>query len=113
MNANQRPVSILILACAYLAVDSILFAYHFSQLLQPDDVWIELTELLAIVSGTFMLRGHNWARWLALAWIGFYVILSGFHAFRETAIHSLLFAVTAWLLFRPEGRRYFRDVKVP
>jgi hypothetical protein len=108
MNSNKRPVSILILACVYLAVGSIGFAYHFSELRQPDGVWIELTEFLAILSGAFMLRGQNWARWLALAWIAFHVILSAFHEFRELAIHTLLFAVIVWLLFRPEGRRYFR-----
>ena len=35
---------------------------------------------LAIVCGVFLLRGHNWARWLALAWIAFHVVLSAFHA---------------------------------
>ena len=49
-------------------------AYHFSELRQPEGVWVGLTELLAILSGVFMLRGQNWARWLALAWIAFHVI---------------------------------------
>jgi uncharacterized membrane protein HdeD (DUF308 family) len=110
MNSNKRPVSILILACVYLAVGIIGFAYHFRDLRQPDGVWIELTEFLAILSGAFMLRGQNWARWLALAWIAFHVILSAFHEFHELAIHTLLFAGIVWFLFRPEGGRYFRGV---
>ena len=111
MNSTKRPVSILILACVYLAVGIIGFAYHFSELRQPEGVWIGLTEFLAILSGVFMLRGENWARWLALAWIAFHVILSAFHAFHELAVHTLLFAVIVWFLFRPEARRYFRSAK--
>ena len=111
MNANKRPISVTILACVYLAVGALGFAYHFRELLslQQDIVWAELTELLAIVSGVFMLRGHNWARWLALAWIIFHVILSAFHSSREFAIHGLFCAVIAWILFRPQAVRYFRS----
>jgi hypothetical protein len=111
MNANKRPISVTILACVYLAVGAIGFSYHFRELLslQQDIVWAELTELLAIVCGAFMLRGHNWARWLALAWIVFHVILSAFHSFRELAIHALFCAVIAWILFRPQAARYFRS----
>ena len=38
-------------------------------MLQYDDALVELTELIAIVCGVFLLQGRNWARWLALAWI--------------------------------------------
>ncbi|MEO7143460.1 MAG: hypothetical protein ABI165_08145 [Bryobacteraceae bacterium] len=93
------------------------FAYHFTGLLASDalhndGLWIELTEFLAIVCGASMLRGHNWARWLALAWIAFHVILSAFHAFPEFAIHCLFFAAIAWILFRPQAARYFRGARI-
>jgi hypothetical protein len=55
-----------------------------------------------------MLRGHNWARWVALAWIAFHVVLSAFHAFGEFAIHAVFCAVIAWFLFSPAPARYFR-----
>jgi hypothetical protein len=73
---------------------------------------VELTELTAILCGAFLLRGQNWARWLALAWIAFHVVLSMFHPFRELAIHGLFFVVIAWILFRSESGRYFRGVQV-
>jgi hypothetical protein len=94
----------------YLAVGTLAFVYHFRELLslQRDSVSIELTEFLAVVSGAFMLRGHNWARWLALAWIAFHVILSVFESDHGLAIHGLLSVVIAWILFRPEAARYFR-----
>jgi hypothetical protein len=111
MNGNKRPISVTILAGVYLVVGAVGFAYHFRGLLslQQDSVWAELTEFLAIVCGAFMLRGHNWARWLALAWIVFHVVLSAFHSFRELAIHALFCAVIAWILFRPQAARYFRS----
>lgn len=80
--------------------------FHFQELRQPDGVWIEITEALAILAGAFMLRGRNWARWLALAWMAFHVAIS-FGAVREFAIHCVIFAGIAWLLFRADARQYF------
>ena len=110
MNAIKSPISVTIIACMYLAVGTVAFVYHFRELLslQRDSVSIELTEFLAVVSGAFMLRGHNWARWLALAWIAFHVILSIVESDHGLAIHGLLSVVIAWILFRPEAARFFR-----
>ena len=114
MNWTKRPLSVTILGCVYIAVGIVGFAYHFTELLaRPyDDVWVELTEFLAIVCGVFLLRGHNWARWVALAWIAFHVILSAFHALPEFAIHCLFCAAIAWFLFRPAAARYFRGSRI-
>lgn len=114
MNENKRPISVTILACLYLAVGVIGFLYHGKEFLsrggfQSDIIWIELTEFLAIVSGAFILGGRNWARWLAVAWMVFHVVLSVFHAWPEFAIHCLFCAIIAWLLFRPPAMRYFRS----
>lgn len=108
MNLTKRPLPVLILSCLYIAVGTIGFIYHFSELiaLQPDSILIELTELLGVIAGVFMLRGHNWARWLALAWIAFHVAIS-FPVIRQVAIHSAIFAAIAWLLFRSDANRYF------
>ena len=117
MNLNKRPLSVTILGCLYIAVGTVGFVHHFTDLearhaLQYDAIWVELTALLAILSGGFILRGQNWARWLALAWIAFHVVLSFFHAFHEFAIHCLFCAAIAWFLFRPEAARYFRAARV-
>jgi hypothetical protein len=117
MNQKKRPLSVTIVACVYIGVGLIGFISHFSEFLarkafQYDAVLVELIEFLAILSGAFMLRGHNWARWLALAWIAFHVILSAFHALPEFAIHCLFCAAIAWFLFRPEAARYFRGARI-
>jgi hypothetical protein len=111
MNANKRPLAVTILACLYLTVGALGFVFHFKDsLAHPSDgIWIELTEFLAIICGAFLLRGQNWARWLALAWMAFHVFLSA--DVRQVAVHGLFLAVIAWLLFRPEARRYFRGAR--
>jgi len=55
----------------------------------------------------FMLRGQNWARWLALLWMATHVVISAFHPMRELVIHSVVFVLIAYLLFRREAREYF------
>jgi len=114
MNWNKRPLAITILACVYLGVGTVGFAAHSADLLsrQPDAVWVELTELIAILCGAFLLLGHNWARWLALAWIGFHVILSAFHSFREFGIHVIFCALIAWLVLKADAARYFHRTRV-
>ena len=81
---------------------------HFPALMahQDDSSLIELTELLAIVSGVFMLRGQNWARWLALVWMAFHVAIS-FPVYRQMATHLAMFVGISWVLFMPDTRRYF------
>jgi nicotinamide riboside transporter PnuC len=117
MSAEKRPLPVTILGWVYIVVGTTGFAYHFTDFqarnrFRYDDFWIELVRFLAIICGAFMLRGHNWARWLAVAWIVFHVILSAFHTVRELAIHCLFCAVIVWFLFRPEAARYFRGSRI-
>lgn len=106
----RRPVAVLIVAGAYLAVGIGGFVTHFRDLLATpsEGVWIELTELVAVVVGVFLLRGRNWARWLAVAWIGFHVVLSVFVNIRQVAVHAVLAALIVWLLFRQGTASWFQ-----
>ena len=110
MNATKRPIAVLVLSCFYIVVGAAGFVghFHFHELLalQYDSLLVEFTELLAIISGAFMLRGCNWARWLALVWMAFHVAIS-FPVVRQLVIHSIIFALIAWVLFRPDVQRYF------
>jgi hypothetical protein len=118
VNGMERPLPVTIAAWIYIVTGVGGFVAHLIEALsgsgfQTDVIEAEFVELLAIISGAYMLRGQNRARWLALAWIGFHVILSAFHNLREFAIHALFFAVIAWYLFRPEATSYFRGVAPP
>ena len=102
------PAPVLIVAGAYLAVGIIGFTTHFHDLLaRPSEG--EVTELLAIVAAVFLLRGLNWARWLAVAWIAFHIVLSAFGSVRELVMHAVMAALIVWLLFRPNSTRWFRQ----
>lgn len=112
MNSSRRPIAILLLSCLYTAVGTTGFVVNFPKLiaLQQESIWIELTELLALIAGAFMFRGRNWARWLALVWMAFHVAIS-FPVVRQVITHSIIFALIAWILFRPDARRYFTTLK--
>jgi hypothetical protein len=109
---RKRPLTILILSCLYIATGIFGLAHHLSDIkvsqpFQSDLVWASATSAVAVVCGAFMLRAANWARWLALAWIAFHVVLSIFHSLQQVLVHGLLFLLFAYILFRPEARAYF------
>jgi len=110
---NKRPLSVTIIGCLLAATGAIGLVYHLKELkpqhpFQYDIVWVSLVRLAAIVAGVFMLRGSNWARWLALVWMLFHVVLSAFHSLQEFLVHALLLAVFAFFLLRPPANGYFR-----
>jgi len=110
--AKKRPISITILSWIYIVVGALSTAAHFAEFrvqrpMLNEVVWITVLGAAAIVAGVFMLRGQNWARWLALLWMATHVVISAFHPMRELVIHSVLFVLIAYLLFRREAREYF------
>jgi hypothetical protein len=110
---KKLPIAVVIVVAVYLLVGVAGFIYHFHELTagHRDAIAIELTEVLAVVSGVGLLFRQNWARWLALAWIVFHVVISLFHPMRELLIHALLCALIAWLLFRPATAAWFRETR--
>ena len=108
---NKRPLAVLLIGCVYIVTGAAGFAAHFSELnarhpFENDVAWVELVSLIALVSGAYLLRGHNWARWLALAWMAFHVAIS-WPVVRQLVMHTLILAVIAWMLFLPAAQRYF------
>ncbi len=114
---TKRPLAVTIIALIYIAVGAGGFVDHFhglreGSLFRFDGAGIELVELVALACGVFLLFGRNWARWLAVAWIGFHVILSAFNSLTQCAVHAVFCAAIAWILFRPDASRYFRGAPV-
>jgi len=110
---NKRPLAVTAVACIYIVsgVGGLLF--HLNEFRQEspghyDIVWISAVRLLAVVCGVYMLKGKDWARWLAMAWIASHVVLSAFHSAGEFAMHVVFCAAFGYFLFRPEATRYFR-----
>jgi len=110
---NKRPLSVTLVSYLLIAVGAIGFFYHLSEFYSRHafagvNVWILVVCLVAIVCGVFMLRGKDWARWLAIARMAFHVALGYFQSMREVAIHSLFLVVLAVLLFRHLANHFFR-----
>jgi hypothetical protein len=109
---SKRPITVTILSWLLIVTGAMGLIAHFGELTaQPfhsDVIWISVVRLLAIVAGAFMLRGANWARWLAIAWIAFRVVIGGLHSVPQALIHTVFLAVFAYLLFRSDARAYFR-----
>ncbi len=112
MTSKQRPLAVTLIACLYIlvGVGALIGHSHDFATRQPDWGWILLTEALAIVIGIFLFLGHNWARWLALAWMAFHVVLSAWPHIRivPTAIHAAFFVLIALVLLHPSANRFFR-----
>ena len=107
MNPKRCPIPIVALAFLYSVTGIIGFIKNLHAFGMPDFWWIEATEILAVIAGVFMFFGKNWARWLALAWMAFHVVLS----VREIpilAVHIAIFALIVGVLLLPEARRHFR-----
>jgi len=109
----KRPIAVTILGLLYIAVGIGSTAVHYAAFHRGrpsinEVVWVTVLGVIAIVAGVFMLLARNWARWLALAWMAFHVILSVGHPLQELIVHTALLLLFAYLLFRPEARAYFR-----
>jgi hypothetical protein len=102
----RPPAAVLAIAGLYIAVGFGGFVGHFPHHWHGEDIVIEVTELIAITCGVFLLRRKNWARWLALAWMAFHVAIS-FPVMAQVAVHLCFLIVIAWALFRWTARGYF------
>jgi hypothetical protein len=106
----KRPLQVTILGCLFIVAGLVGLVYHLSE--RPLDHWIVLVSIIrivAIVGGIFLLLGHNWARWLLLAWVLFHVVVSAFHSLSEAAAHVVLLLVVGYFLLGPPASKYFHS----
>lgn len=114
---KKRPLAITVLSLLYIAVGMLGTAAHYIQFAQQrpsasEVFWITLLGIAAVVAGAFMLFAQNWARWLALAWMGAHVAISAVHPhLRELIVHCLFLVLFAVLLLRREATAYFSETK--
>jgi len=110
---NKRPLLVTIIGLLHIVVGTGGFAFHLNEIgpqhaFQGGNCWIFVIESVAIVGGTLLLRGNNWGRWVALAWITFHVVFSSFFSLGKAAGHAVILVLFAYVLFRPEANTYFR-----
>jgi chromate transport protein ChrA len=106
----KRPLPVTILGCLFIVTGLAGLVYHLRE--SPLDQWvvlISIVRIVAVVGGVFLLMGHNWARWLMLAWLAFHVVVSAFHSLSESIAHVVLLMVVGYFLLRPPASKYFQS----
>jgi hypothetical protein len=114
---NRRPLAIAVLGWLFIATGTLALLYHLSEFssqhpFNKELIWVCVVRVLAVIGGAFLLRGHNWARWLLTAWMAFHIVLSIFHSPVELVMHILLFGTIGYFLFRPQSSAYFQRSRV-
>jgi hypothetical protein len=114
---KARPLSITIISWLFMIFGSIALLSGLLPLTGADAAqlvaefkthWmVHLSRLAAIVSGLFMLRAHNWARWLLVAWIAFHIVVGALHGWVQLLTHVVTYSVILVFLFRRRAREYF------
>jgi len=113
---KKRPLLVTAISWLLIASGVAGLGFHITEFAAAnklDYVLVSLVRALAIVAGGFMLQGSNWARWLSMLWISFHVVISAFHPITELALHILVFAAFAFVLFRSDAADYFRKAETP
>lgn len=112
-----RPLSITIISWFFLIFGSIALISGLLPLAGADRAqlvaefkthWmVHLSRLIQIAGGLCMLRGHNWARWLMVAWMVFHLVVGALHGWVSFLTHVAIFAVILFFLFRRNASEYF------
>jgi len=82
-------------------------------------LWMFFSSLLCLVFGNGILKGHNWARILALAYCVLATLIAavmyqGHALYWFNLIGNLAFVVIMWFfLFRPDATAFFMEAELP
>ena len=107
----KRPWPVLAFGCLFILAGTVGLIYHLRERpLERDYLLISGIRVLAAIGGAFLLLGHNWSRWLMLAWLAFHVVVSAFHSMQEVAVHIAFLLLYAYFLFRRPASEYFRRI---
>ena len=113
-SAKKRPLPVLVVALIFITTGIVSIAYHADEYFGPNASSLELIgalsiRVLAFACGILLLMRISWARWLAVLWLAYHVVLSMFHSVGETIAHVVLLALISILLFTPRSIAYFRN----
>lgn len=104
----QRPRSITIISWIFIIFGSIAL---LSGVVRGGDIkshwYVHLSRFLQIIAGVFMLYGHNWARWLLVAWIAFHIVVGAMNGPLQLLLHVAIFSVILFFVFRRQASAYF------
>ena len=116
---RKRPIAVIAVGTLFVLAGLVGLTYHAMELVRPGprdaDVYLVLfVRVLAVLSGVFIFRGANWARWLAMAWMAYHAVLSAFdRSISGTVVHLVMLAAISYLLLRRDSSEYFRRMGRP
>jgi hypothetical protein len=111
---KKRPIPVTAVAWLYIVAGVVSTAFHAREyfvLRNSTPVGFALicvVGLAAVIAGAYLLLGKDWARWLALVWIAFHVVVSAFNSVDMLIMHGAIFLLIAYILLGREARSYFR-----
>jgi hypothetical protein len=106
----KRPFSVTFLGFLFIVVGLLSLIYHFfHNPLDYSSFPISLVGITAVVSGVFLLKGRNWARWLLLVWLAFHVAVSALNSLEGALVHLILLIAIAYFLLTPPDSKYFNS----
>jgi len=110
---KSRPLPVIIVAVLFILAGCVGIAYHITDFFEPNDklselIWVLFVRILAVVCGLLLLFRINTARWLAIAWLAYHVIISAFNSTSEMIAHIVFLIIITVLLFLPVSSAYFR-----
>ena len=108
----MRPRTITIISWLFIIFGSIALLSGVLPFRDLVSHWyVHLSRILMIVAGAFMLKGHNWARWLLVLWVTFHIVISALHSMLFLLMHVVIFSVILYFVFRRESSSYFLAAK--
>ena len=107
-----RPVPVVIVSILFILVGCAGFVYHVNEIFELQNryetIWILFLRLLAIVIGVLLLYRNNLARWLAIAWLAYHVVIGAYNSTSQMVTHIVFLIIVSVLLFLPTSSLYFR-----
>ncbi len=110
---KSRPLPVIIVALLFILTGSAGLVYHIKDYFSPDYTWygvswVLLLRITAIACGFLLLYQVNWARWLAIVWLGYHVAIGALHSTAEMIAHIVFLIIVSVLLYLPVSSVYFK-----
>jgi hypothetical protein len=115
---KKRPATVTAVACLYVLTGLASIAYHLLAFRRHPPGLLAGAGLCglgaaAVVAGIYLFMGKDWARWLALLWMAYHVVVSSFNGVEILLMHAAIFLLFAYILLGREARAYFRSGPMP
>lgn len=110
---KHRPLPVIIVSILFIVAGAVGFIYHFKEFFEPDVkllevLFIQFVRLTAIACGILLFMSVNWARWLAVIWLLYHVIIGAYHSTSQMITHIVVLLIVVVLLYLPKSTAFFR-----